>query len=298
MTVSENQLDTWAKQGSITQSQSTYATVRSVLLSTDAPYKDKSFEVFLQGSYGNDTNIFSDSDVDIVIRIDSVYYDDTDDLEPGELAAYKSAFSSASYSYNDFKKDVLVHLQRSFPGSVTAGKKAIFIKGNGTRRDTDVLVAAQFRKYTRFTSWSVNNYVEGICFWTPDGTRIVNYPKLHSENCTTKHQDTNKWFKPSVRILKNMRNSMISNNLLPEGLAPSYFLEGMLYNVPLSEFGSSYVNTISSSLNYIKNCNRGDLVCANEQYYLCHPTSPVTWRSESLQKYLNQTISFWNAWGS
>lgn len=27
------------------------------------------------------------------------------------------------------------------------------------------------------------------------------------------------------------------------------------------------------------NCNRAELVCANEMYVLLHPTSPVTWRA-------------------
>ena len=34
------------------------------------PYADKNLKVFLQGSYGNDMNIYAESDVDIVIRLD------------------------------------------------------------------------------------------------------------------------------------------------------------------------------------------------------------------------------------
>ena len=34
----------------------------------DAPYAGKAYDTFLQGSYANDTNIYADSDVDIVIR--------------------------------------------------------------------------------------------------------------------------------------------------------------------------------------------------------------------------------------
>lgn len=31
------------------------------------------FKVFLQGSYGNDTNIYAESDVDIAIRLDNCF---------------------------------------------------------------------------------------------------------------------------------------------------------------------------------------------------------------------------------
>jgi hypothetical protein len=38
--------------------------------------------LFLQGSYGNDTNIYAESDVDVVMRTDSIYYSDTSALNP------------------------------------------------------------------------------------------------------------------------------------------------------------------------------------------------------------------------
>ena len=80
MAIPETQLDTWSKQGSVTQSQATYATVRNCLEANDAPYATRSKSIFLQGSYGNDTNIYADSDVDIVLCTDSMYYYDTSDL--------------------------------------------------------------------------------------------------------------------------------------------------------------------------------------------------------------------------
>jgi hypothetical protein len=67
MPIPESQLETWSHQGSVTQSKDTYAPVRSALLDSKAVYKDKQFDVFLQGSYGNDTNIYAESDVDTVI---------------------------------------------------------------------------------------------------------------------------------------------------------------------------------------------------------------------------------------
>src|SRR5690606_967984 len=70
MPIPESQLETWSHQGSITQSSSTYNTIKSVLEDSATPYAGRNFKVFLQGSYGNDTNIYAESDVDIVIRLD------------------------------------------------------------------------------------------------------------------------------------------------------------------------------------------------------------------------------------
>ena len=66
MAIPEAQLDTWSAQGSITQSKNTYASIKGVLESANSPYYQRSFVSFLQGSYGNDTNIYADSDVDVV----------------------------------------------------------------------------------------------------------------------------------------------------------------------------------------------------------------------------------------
>lgn len=295
MAISESQLDIWAKQGSIIQSANTYAIIKSALENVSAPYYSKDYNIFLQGSYGNDTNIYADSDVDVVIKLESTYYSDLSNLSENELALYNSKRTAASYSYDEFKTDVIKQLRAEFGSNVKPGSKAIFVQGANSRRDADVIAAAEFRKYLRFQNFSNQDYIEGICFWAKDGTKIINYPKLHSKNCTTKHQATNSWFKPVVRIFKNMRNSMIGKGYIEEGLAPSYFLEGLLYNVPNDKFGMTYAQSLVEIINWISHADHSKLLCANEQYYLVHPTSPVTWRKEKLEEFLAASIKFWNA---
>ena len=53
-------------------------TLRNFGLKNDStsPYYPKDFKIFLQGSYKNDTNVYGDSDVDVVIRLDEIYYTD------------------------------------------------------------------------------------------------------------------------------------------------------------------------------------------------------------------------------
>jgi DNA polymerase sigma len=82
MTISERQLETWSHQGPTSQFTATYQTLKNVLHSNSAPYASRSFDTFLQGSYANDTNIYADSDVDIVMKTDEVYYSDTSNLNP------------------------------------------------------------------------------------------------------------------------------------------------------------------------------------------------------------------------
>ena len=79
-----------------------------------------------------------------------------------------------------------------------------------------------------------------MCFYAADGTKIVNFPKEHQQDCTTKHQATGSYFKPTIRIFKNMRNKMVDQGIIKKGLAPSYFIEGMLWNIPNEKYGTSY----------------------------------------------------------
>jgi hypothetical protein len=66
--ISEAQLEAWSAQGKTGQFTETYNSIRGNLLDGSAPYPVKNCEVFLQGSYGNDTNVWADSDVDTVLK--------------------------------------------------------------------------------------------------------------------------------------------------------------------------------------------------------------------------------------
>lgn len=300
MAIPESQLDTWSHQGSIAQSSTTYATVKRALEAASTKYAGKNFEVFLQGSYGNDTNIYAESDVDVVIRMDSIYYYDTSALTPQELVAFNTGFSAGTYPYDNYKSDVIAALQNSFgTAPVKSATKAIKIAANDSRRSADVVVAAQFRRYYSaplIAGVLGPQYEPGICFFTPTGDRIVNYPKQHSANCTTKHQATNGWFKPMVRIFKNMRKKLVADGILAQARAPSYFIEGMLYNVPDDKFGGSYGDTFVAAINWIRQAQRNTFVCAHKQQYLIGSSGSTCWPAGNCDNFLTALATLWNNW--
>ncbi|MGA2492094.1 MAG: nucleotidyltransferase [Roseiarcus sp.] len=296
MPIPEGQLTTWSGLGSVAQSRDTYATIKNVLESKSTSYANRGFTTFLQGSYGNDTNIFGDSDVDVVIELTSSFYYDLSRLADAERAGFSGAYGKAEYTLPTFKKEVIEVVTQKFGDGVKMGAKAIHIPGSGNRRDADVLPAFKFRRYRKFVSVGSEDYVEGLCFFALDGSRIENFPKLHSENCTAKHQATNQWFKPMVRIFKNMRNRMVSEGLIEDGLAPSYYLEGLLYNVPIEKFGGSYVDTFVACISWLYSADRTKCVCANGQFFLLTEGLSVTWRADKCEKFLKAAVDFWKSW--
>ena len=294
MSIPESQLDTWSHQGSVTQSSATYATIKRALEAADTKYAGKTFEVFLQGSYGNDTNVYAESDVDVVIRLDTTYHYEVSALTVQELATFNSAFVPSTYPYADYKAHVIAALVKSFGTDVKPSKKAITIKANGNRRSADVVVATEFRRY--YSGILGPQYERGICFFNSSGVQITNYPKQHSVNCTAKQQATNQWFKPMVRILKNMRGRLVDDGAIAGGSAPSYFLEGLLYNVPNDKFGKSYGDTFVEAINWILQADHSQFVCANEEYYLARDSVAECWPCANCNGFLDAAAKLWNDW--
>jgi hypothetical protein len=293
MAIPESQLTAWAQIGAQTTSKDTYATVKRCV---DGGTYPKSTCSFLQGSYGNDTNIRMESDVDVVMECNGIYYSDISSLPADQQAAFNAARTGTDYNFQLFRTDVLNVLEGRFGADVNAGAKAVSIGANGNRRKSDVLVCVEHHKYLSYSAANPNNKVVGICFFKTDGTKVVNYPRLHAEHLTTKNQTTGEWFKHLVRIFKNARQRLIENGVIAAGVAPSYYIEGLLYNVPPQSFGTSYAASMLSCLMYLTQTNRATFRCANEQYPLLDGNVDVTWNTAHCNAYINGLVDLWNQW--
>lgn len=295
MAIPEAQLETWSHQGAMQSSSTTYRSVKGVLESS-AVYGGQSFSVFLQGSYGNDTNIYAESDVDIVIRQGNFFHN-IEDLGGLALAAFNRNIGVAAYPFSRFKTEVMAHLTSAFGNDARPGNKAVTIAAANGRRKSDVIIAAEYRFYTRYVSQADSSYYDGICFWTGNGTRIINFPRQHSANLTTKHQNTSNRFKPMARILKNVRCKLVDDGVITPDLAPSYYIEGLLYNVPNENFVASKCDTFVNCINYVLNNDRNAFRCAHQMYPLLSPVqSPVMWQADNCTTFLRAVASLWQNW--
>jgi hypothetical protein len=298
MTIPLAQLQTWSGQGAVPTSKTTYATVKAALEDANANYTSRNFKPFLQGSYGNDTNIWAESDVDVVMRYDGAFFHDIEERPADEQAAFRAAYpDNTTYPYSDFKEHVRQALRAKFGNSVKPGTKAIKIEANGNRRNADVIVAFEYRRYFKFKSRQDESHVTGMCFKMPDGTVIANYPDQHSENLTTKHQATGNKLKPMIRIFKNARSKMIEKKLIADGSAPSYYIEGLLWNVPNPQFVGDYQDIFLNILKWLyETKDRSEFVTANEQYYLLRDDSQTCWRIADGNNFIDGVIKLWNDW--
>lgn len=296
MAIPEAKLVAWSSQAPSGPSRDTYAAVKKALDDKAAPFADKFPDVFLQGSYANDTNVARDSDVDVVACTGAIFAHDANTLATDQYQAFERAHpGNATYSYGQYKQDVAKWLTQQFGAGVRVGRKAILIPAAQNRRDCDVLPAIEYRYYYRFQSLTDQSHAKGICFYLPDGTQIINFPKQHSDNCTVKHQATNSWFKRTVRVYKNMRNYMVDQNLLRDGVAPSYFIEGLLYNVPNEKFGGAFDSTFVETFNFAHSADRSQFRCANGIHMLLG-NSQTSWPAADCQTFLDALRQLWTNW--
>jgi hypothetical protein len=293
--ISEDQLETWSHQGSIAQSRATYNALKSVLEAQNTPYANMNYQVFLQGSYGNDTNVWDESDVDVVIVLNDCWQSDLSALSPIEKSAHEQHFGTATYGHLAFKRDVSLVLANKYGNDAKAGAKAISIVANGNRRKADVIVAVLYRKYFTFKNSLDQSYAEGICFWNSAGQMIANFPKQHSANLTAQHQATRSRLKPLIRVFKNVRTRLVEQGYINKGVAPSYYLEGLLYNVPVERFAGSYQDRVGSALDWIQTqASVLDLVCANGWQYLVRDQALTSWPNADFRAFVEGAVRLWN----
>jgi hypothetical protein len=290
MPIPESQLETWSHQGSITNSAATGNSVKTAIEQYDKFPERISFEVYLQGSYKNDTNIYGDSDVDVTIELKSSFYSNLTEEQKGIFN-----FTKANYDFFNFRDDVETCLRTYYQTrNIKSENKVFKIAPNTNRLDADVLVCFTYRFYYNVSN--ENNFHKGISFYTRnEGREIINFPKRHSDNATTKHQSTSQWFKPTVRIFKNMRNYLVNNNGFNKDLAPSYFIECILSNIPNNQFGVSYETTVINCINYLIKNDNSNFKCLNGLRPLWGVTDE-NWNKSDANNFLVALINLWKNW--
>ena len=124
---------------------------------------------------------------------------------------------------------------------------------------------------------------------------MINYPKLHYENGVKKNQDTNERYKPTVRMFKNARTYLVERGVIPADLAPSYFLECLLYNVPNDKFGKTYQDTFCNIVDWLFKADLSKFVCQNKQLPL-FGSLPEQWSVTRAKDFLQSMLDLWKNW--
>jgi Nucleotidyltransferase domain len=285
MTIPESQLSTWSNYQQPQSAVITHESIRSALTDSNSSLSQqglilgKDYEIYLQGSYRNSTNIRADSDVDVVVQFLRNFHINKLELPLEELELFNLYHSPGTFTYQQFRSDVLKSLESYYGKNVVeSSDKCIKLAKGSNRLSADIIPCIQYRHYDRFQTYGdMDNYVEGMTLWSQkDNRQVINYPKLHYQGSVNKHQATGANYKPIVRMFKNARNKAIERNLSSGKVAPSYFLECLLYNVPDRLFTSNLQISYTSIVSHILHNINQSYVCQNERVYLFGDT-PEQW---------------------
>ena len=303
MTIPENRLETWTNQGATESATRSYRSIQNAL---DNPrYGLEEFEhtynTHLQGSYRNHTNIYGDSDVDVVVKLVMPFQEDLTELSQLEESRFWDKYQDISYDFWEFYSTVYDALRRYYSTSnVEPGDKAIKISKDDTPLliDADVVACAEYRRYHNFSSDGEEEYTAGMFFRTQSSARpIVNYSKEHYRNGANKNDEADKNYKPTIRMFKNVRNELRNRGIIGDGVAPSYFIENLLYNVPSRSFHTSDLQErYVQILEYLENT---DLTRFEEQcrmYPLFDEADPDRWNTRDARRFISGLREIWEEW--
>ncbi len=194
-------------------------------------------KIFIQGSYANNTNVRTQSDVDIAVVEEDVF-----------RTKYRTGVTEVSYGFTtaasrpkSFKDEVQEVLEKKFGKDIERHDKSIKIHGNSYRKDADSVPCRRYRDYTKDYLNDASNYIGGILINPDSGGEIINYPEQHIANGRQKNVDTNYYYKKMVRIIKKMKYLMEEDNILSAKNVSSFGLESLLWNVPNDCF-TEFVN--------------------------------------------------------
>lgn len=270
----EDQLAGWTGPSSDTEKDKQDRTERMIRQAIDShePFNNCSLKVFAKGSYANNTNVRSDSDVDIAVECTEVQYWDESEKGvriPGKK--YEGIWTPAK-----LRTELIAAMNAKFPNQVdTTGSTAIQINSSSARVDADVVPCFSYKYYMKYGTRT------GTKIFKTTGNSIVNYPAQQLENGKAKNNGTGYVYKKGARLLKRIENEMAADGTFRE--LPSYFMECLAYNCPDSIFAlSTWEERLRGMLSHIWNQLQGNepdtdrWMEVNDCFYLFHSNQKWT----------------------
>lgn len=291
-------LEEWARPPGAFRLSWTEEVVRDALKDS-RPLGDRPYEVFLQGSYANRTNIDQTSDVDLVVLLKLPFEENVAALGHPDLGNFRERYQDDPYGWAQFRAAVLLSLRETF--FVHEGDKCVGIQDwdSLVRVPADVLPAIEYRLYTGFPTPGHEIYHDGVFFRNAARQPIVNFPKQHRVNGDAKDLRTRHRFKQVVRIVKHLRRRAIECGRMSKGTVPPYFIECLLYNVPDALYlDRTLPEAADGAVRWLRDCIREDpgrfaaLPCQNELIPI-HGTGPDQWTVERSTAAVGALVTAW-----
>jgi len=282
MAVPDSILGSWSHHHSGTASKQAHVSIRNALASYSGWSKGAKYELFLQGSYKNDTNLRRDSDVDLVVQLAARVRPRVTMLSGRQLEQDQS-HKLAYEEWRSFRGQVLKALRATYGAeAVTPGRKSLKLAKCKIPAAADVVVTLRCEN--------------GLAFYLSDERRwVVSYPQQHYARGLKKERATNGGYKRTIRMFKATRNHLVEDGAIGDGTAPSYFIECLLYNVPDDLFKLGLGQSFTGIVEYLANTELQQFRCQNGIRELFGPSRDL-WSVDKAQRFVRALGRLWEKW--
>ena len=282
MPIPERTLSGWSHHRAGTAFKQAHVPIRRALAAYDWP-SDIKYQVFLQGSYKNDTNLGGDSDVDVVVRL-------THRLRPrvaaltGKPLQEDASHKGAYQRWQSFRGNALKAMRARYGKAVKSGRKTLKIPKGTLQADADLVVTLSYR--------------DGIAFYLPREKRwVVSFPQQHHDRGIKKEKATSDRFKRTIRMFKAARNRLVDKKALTKEDAPSYFIECLLFNVPDDLFVPKLAPRYEAIVDWLRTAKLRDFECQNGQGAPVRTGAGAVVREEGSGRSSGNCRGLWEAGG-
>ena len=281
MPIAETTLARWSHHQARTAFKQAHVPIRKALEGHKGLSQFK-YEVFLQGSYKNDTNLGGDSDVDVVVRLTTKLRPSVADLT-GERLEKDDSHRFVYQQWKSFRDEALEALRARFGRAAKSSRKTLKVPKGRIQADADLVVTVSHR--------------EGIGFYLPDeGRWVVSFPQHHYSRGLKKQKTASMRFKRTIRMFKAARNRLVEKGVLKREDAPSYFIECLLCNVPDDLFKPKLGASYTGILNWLTSARLKDFECQNGQTPLFGP-GREQWSVKKATAFVRALQALWEAGG-
>lgn len=173
MKYSEQTLKNWTAPLSQTEEQRAENTIRMVkdAITSCDELNSMDIDIFLQGSYANNTNVLSDSDIDICVMLRDTFHS----VYPEGKGREDYGFIESTFTFHEYRNLVKQALQNKFKiGRIDEGNKSLKINENTYHVNADEMVEDYKADGDKITSFLIecliynvpNNVITKYNTWT------------------------------------------------------------------------------------------------------------------------------------
>ena len=185
--------------------------------------------------------------------------------------------------WKSFRDHALRAMRARFGNAAESGRESVKVPKGEIPADADLVVTVRYK--------------EGIAFYLPDeGRWVVSFPQQHHDQGQKKEEDTGGRFKRTIRMFKSARNWLVEKKVLTKDDAPSYYIECLLYNVPVDLFLPKLAPRYEAIVDWLRTADIQGFKCQNGRVDL-FGSGKEQWSVKKARAFVRERHELWEAGG-